>query len=132
MTRKFIAFNENITVKQAIFLLRKGEKPFILHFVYLTDKDNVFTGLLSLRDLLISAPNQKLSTVKRKKSFYVSTSTHKNEVYSIMAKYDLAAVPVVGQDSRIKGIINVPVNTAIQPPILAKTLFPTAPITSAI
>jgi magnesium transporter len=73
--------------------------------VYGVGKSNRLMGVASLRDLLLASPKAKLSEVMTENVFAVSPDTDQEDVARTMAKYDFAALPVLGPDRKLLGVI---------------------------
>jgi len=64
-------------------------------------------GVLSLRDLIVASPEIPVSQFMIRKVFSVPLDESPSEVASLLAKYNLLAVPVVDEQDRIQGIVTV-------------------------
>jgi magnesium transporter len=62
-------------------------------------------GIVGLRDLVIAAPESTLETIMDRDVIFVHTHEDQEEVALRMARYDLAAVPVVDDQGTVVGII---------------------------
>jgi len=108
MTTDFFYLNHNLTVKEAIDQLHKLEdKAEMVFYLYLVDDDNRLTGVMSLRQLLLSPPDAKLKDVMEREIISVRVDTDQEEVARVVSQYDLLAVPVVDHDGKLVGIITV-------------------------
>ncbi len=108
MTTDFFCLNHNLTVKEAIDQLHKLEdKAEMVFYLYLVDDHNRLTGVMSLRQLLLSPPDAKLKEVMEKDIISVRVDTDQEEVARVVSQYDLLAVPVVDHDGKLVGIITV-------------------------
>src|SRR5678816_4453727 len=66
MTPEVTALNEDLTVGQAIEELRRmNETLEQMFYVYVIDKRGHLVGVLSMRDLIMSRPERKLSSIMR-------------------------------------------------------------------
>ena len=75
--------------------------------MYVVDDAGVLKGVLSLKKLILTNTNAKISNLYNSDIKSVSTETHQEEVANIMDKYDLVALPVVDSIGRLKGRITV-------------------------
>ncbi len=108
MTTEFIAVSEELTAAETIERLRELEPDAeTIYYLYVTDPDGRLAGVLSLRDLIVSRPDARLQSFMIREPVVVSTRTPGAEVASLIARYDLLAVPVVGDDGRLEGIVTV-------------------------
>ncbi|HEX7472408.1 MAG TPA: CBS domain-containing protein [Candidatus Limnocylindrales bacterium] len=108
MTTEFIALDEHLTAGGAIDRLRELEPDAeTIYYVYVTDDDGKLVGVLSLRDLIVAAPDMTISAVMIREPVVVHVLAGQDEVAEVVAHYNLLAVPVVDDDRRIVGIVTV-------------------------
>lgn len=102
----FIAVPEDKTAQDTIDMLRKmAPSSETMYHVYVVDDKNHLVGVLSIRQLLISPPGQKVSEIMKKDVIHVHLSTLKREIAKLIAKYDLFVLPVVNKDNVICGVV---------------------------
>ncbi len=106
MTTSFIALPLGASAADAIHTLRQvepsSETPY---YLYIEDDTGRLVGIVGLRDLVIAAPESKLETIMDRDVIYVHTHEDQEEVALRMARYDLAAVPVVDGQGTVVGVI---------------------------
>ncbi len=106
MQKEFVAVNENWTVQKCIDEIRKqAEEVEEVYYVYVVDDNNRFKGVLSLKKLILSKPDSKISNLYKKDAIAVKAKTPAEEVANIMDKYDLVAMPVIDEVGRLIGRI---------------------------
>jgi magnesium transporter len=106
MTTDYVAVPVDLGVAEVIERIRAGaEKAETVYYVYVVGKSNRLLGVASLRDLLLSPLKAKLADVMTENVFAVSPDTDQEDVARTMAKYDFAALPVLGPDRRLLGVI---------------------------
>src|SRR5690606_15033 len=64
-------------------------------------------GIVSLKDLVISDPEQKISEIMLQDIVSVTTLDSDEEAAALMQKYNLLALPVVDHENRLVGIVTV-------------------------
>ncbi len=107
MSRGFVALNEGITVQQAIDYLRVLRPPTErAYYLYVVDGDRRLQGVVSIRDLLVSAPLTRLAEITQRDVHAVATGTDQEEAARLLQKYNLLAVPVVDDEGRLEGIMS--------------------------
>jgi magnesium transporter len=106
MTTDYIAFNKNMTVMDTILELRqlKPESDTI-YYLYIVDENEQFIATVSLRDIIVSQPETKLSEIMSEKSIYVTDTDNVDEIADIISRYNLLAVPVVDKDKHMLGMV---------------------------
>ncbi|MBK7126028.1 MAG: magnesium transporter [Dehalococcoidia bacterium] len=106
MSRGFVALNDDITVLQAIDYLRvlrpSAERAY---YLYVLDRAGRLQGVVSIRDLLVSAPETRLGEITQRDVHAVATGTDQEEAARVLQKYNLMALPVVDEDGRLEGIM---------------------------
>ena len=98
------------------------ESEFI-YYLYVVDKQDHLIGVLSLRTLLLALPTAFIERIMETDLITVQLNASAEEVAGTIARYDLLAVPVVGDDGTMLGIVTVDdAIDAIMPEELAKKL----------
>ncbi|MBN2543923.1 magnesium transporter [bacterium] len=105
MTTDVIRIKETDTVEQAIRKCKRGYPPDIPLFIYSIDDDGKLTGIVRSRSLLFADDNDRVSDIKDEEVYSVNINADQEEAANIVRKYDLLAIPVVDDDSVLKGII---------------------------
>ncbi|MGD1871926.1 MAG: magnesium transporter [Mastigocoleus sp.] len=108
MTPELISFKEDLTVNMALERIRSlANASEIIYYLYVTDNARHLTGIVSLRELVISQPNEKISDIMTREVVFVHTDTDQEEVAKLIKRYDFLAAPVVDSEKRLVGIITV-------------------------
>src|SRR5437879_958455 len=108
MTTDFVALGGGLTAAQAIDELRaKKPDPQLTYYLYVVDGEGKLEGVLSLRDLVVAAPETKVSEIMDPNVLKVDAETPKEEVAALIAKYDLLALPVVDARRKLLGTVTV-------------------------
>ncbi|MGD8366871.1 MAG: magnesium transporter [Desulfobacterales bacterium] len=108
MTPDFIALREDTTAAEAIESLQKEyqdvEMPF---YLYVVDEYGKLVGVSSLRQLVVTPPENLLRDFMATDVISVRTQMDQEEVAKLVARYDFLAVPVVDDTNRLVGIVTV-------------------------
>ncbi|HYN19555.1 MAG TPA: magnesium transporter [Thermoanaerobaculia bacterium] len=107
MNPEFFALPELATVRQAIAAIQEKRDVEMIYYVYVVDSAKHLLGVGSLRQLLLSRPDQRLGELMQRDIIQVHTDTDQEEVAAIVARHDLFAVPVVDDENRLVGIVTV-------------------------
>ena len=108
MTTDFVALPRELTAAAAIDRLRElRPDPESAYYLYVIDAEGRLDGVVSLRDLVVASPDQLLATIMDPHILKVDADTSKEDVASLIAKYDLLAVPVVNADRKLLGTVTV-------------------------
>jgi magnesium transporter len=108
MTTEFIDLKEFHSAEQALAIVRRRARDTeTIYALYVTDGSRHLTGILSLRDLVIADPRERIGDVMTRDVINVSTDTDQEEVARAIQRYDFLAVPVVDREQRLVGIVTV-------------------------
>ena len=108
MAKELVKVKETWTVAGCVREMRRQAKNVTrVHSIYVTDKNGVLKGRLSLKDLLTAPEKAKISDIYIPKVDYVTVDTENEEVARIMQKYDLEAIPVVDHKHVLLGRITI-------------------------
>ena len=78
-----------------------------IYYIYVIAKDETLVGEISLRNLLLALPVDKLSSFMRTDVITVQLTDDQRDVAKKIAKYNLLALPVVDEEKKLKGIVTV-------------------------
>ena len=110
MTTEFASLPPDTKVWEAMEAARRfGREDMaeMLYYIYVCEATGKLVGVVSLRDLILSDPGQSLSEIMRGTVFYVSPFDDQEKVAHEIARYDLAALPVVDDMERMLGVVTV-------------------------
>jgi magnesium transporter len=109
MTPEFLALGPGMSCAQAIEEVRRmamQQNPELIYSLYVLDAGRL-VGVLSLRDLILGEPSVSIAVYMTDNVVKVSPETDQEEVARTIAKYDLAAVPVVDAEGQMLGVVTV-------------------------
>jgi Mg/Co/Ni transporter MgtE len=108
MTTEFIGLPNTLTAQQTIDRLRELEPDAeTIYYLYVVDEGERLTGVLSLRDLIVSPPARPIVDFMKTQCMKVEIDDSVDDVRDVITKYDLLAVPVVDGEGVLRGIITV-------------------------
>ena len=108
MAKELISVNENWSVLKCLREIRKQAKDIKrVHSIYVLNKKKILIGRLSLKDLITSPSKSKIQEIYIPKVDYVYVNDSADEVAKLMSKYDLEAIPVVGDNNELLGRITI-------------------------
>ena len=94
-----------------------------IYYLYVLDKSDRLLGAVSLRTLLLALPTAFIERIMDTDLVTVAPDTPAVEVASMIARYDLLAVPVVDESGTMLGIVTVDdAIDAIMPEDVAKKI----------
>lgn len=108
MTTEFVDLKNDFTVEQSLARIRKiGKDVETINVLYVTDRARVLKGVLSIRDLLLAPPDQKITELMEDNVIFEKTTTDQEEIAQTFKKYDILALPIVDNENRLVGIVTV-------------------------
>lgn len=108
MTTEYISYRPEMTVHETIEKFRRdAEEVETVYYLYITDEDEKLKGAISLRELLLSSPDARLSDIMTKKLKTAAPDADEMKVAGVIAKYNLVALPVVDSEGFMLGIVTI-------------------------
>lgn len=110
MTTEFAHLPPATKVWEAMEAARRfgrEERAEMLYYIYVCEPTGELVGVVSLRDLILSDPGQPLSEIMTDHVFTVQASDDQEQVAHAIARYDLAALPVVDHRFRMLGVVTI-------------------------
>ena len=108
MNTQFVSLAGSDTVEQAIEKIRKqADEIKQIYYTYVVDEQNRLLGVVSMRNLILAKPNTQLRQVMNPELISASVSDDREQVIEQTKEYDLLAIPVVDDKSRLVGIVTI-------------------------
>jgi len=108
MTPEYISLKEDLSVSQTLERIRnQANASEVVYYLYVKDNSRRLTGIVSLRDLVIAAPDTTLAEIMARDVVFVHTDTDQEEVARTIQRYDIVALPVVDSEERLVGVVTV-------------------------
>lgn len=106
MTIEYVSLYRNYTVKEALDHIKKvGLKKETVYSTYVIDHSRRLLGIVSLRKLVTSDPDEYISDIMEEDVIYVNTDDDQEEVADLFMKYGFLAMPVVDKQEKLVGIV---------------------------
>lgn len=107
MSPDFYALNQNTNVSDAITAMQLEGDVESAFYLYAVDDEGRLVGVVSLRKLLFARPNTPLKDIMTREVISVRTDTDQEDVARNVADYNLVAIPVVDQETKLLGVVTV-------------------------
>ncbi len=110
MTTEYLAVPVTFTAAQAMERLRaEANKVDVIDYIYVVAdmESEELLGVLSLRDLIVAAPETPVRQLMKEDPVSLRTEDDQEHAARVIAKYNLLAVPVVDAQNRLQGIVTV-------------------------
>jgi magnesium transporter len=108
MTTDYVSVTQELSAGAVIERIRAhANEAETVYYIYVVTEKNRLLGVASLRDLLLASPGDLMKDVMTENVVTVAPETDQEEVAKMMAKYDFYALPVLGADRKLLGVITV-------------------------
>ena len=106
MTTDYIVVTRDARLRDAIDEIRGQAKVAeTVDAIYVVDDSHRLLGTLSLRQLLLASPDEKVGDVMIESVISVRPELDQEEVAKVLAKYDLHTLPVADESGVLLGVI---------------------------
>lgn len=104
MNTEFIRINLNLTKKDAIEeIIRQSEEIEEFYTIFVVNDDNVFQGIVSLKDIIKAKGNAKITELVKAEVAWVYPDTDQEEVARLISQYNITSIPVLDKDLKLLG-----------------------------
>src|SRR3954468_18162137 len=109
MNPRYARVRPDMTADEAVAYLRKQARARVetIYIAYVLDDQQRLVGVVSFRDLFSAQPDRRVREVMEKNVVTVSERADQEAVSRLFAQHGLAAIPVVDDEGRMKGIVTV-------------------------
>ena len=107
MNPNVFALSEDLTVGEAITALQGSRDVEMVFYLYIVDARRHLVGVTSLRRLLLVSPETPLKRIMTPEVTSVRADTDQEEAARQVASYNLLAIPVVDEESKLVGVVTV-------------------------
>lgn len=108
MTIEYVDLKKEMTAYEAIRHIKEtGVDKEAIHTCYVIDDSRKLEGVVSLRKLILSEDNILVKDIMKTDTIYVNTHDDEEEIAALFKKYDLLAMPVVDNETRLVGIVTI-------------------------
>lgn len=106
MTTDFMCFHETTSVADTLTALRRDRpEADMIYSLFVVDENEHLVATVSLRDLVVSQPELKLSEIMNTDFISVHDEDQIDTLAMIILKYDLLAIPVVDSAKVLIGMV---------------------------
>lgn len=107
MSTDVVSLRDDATVSEAAEAIRKqcAEDESQLYQIYAVDSDGILRGIVPVARLIVSSPTKLVREVMEQPIVQVQPQQDQMEVARLMARYNVAAVPVVDERGKLLGRI---------------------------
>lgn len=108
MSSDFLALEEDTTAGDAISAIQlASEEVEVPFYLYVIDNEHRLKGVVSLKQIILVNRKLKLGDLMNPDVYKVDVFTDQEEVASVVANYNLLAIPVVDESDKLVGVVTV-------------------------
>mgnify|MGYP001309114597 CR=1 FL=1 len=107
MNTEVFSIPANLNAEEGIEYLRQKPKDAPFYYAYLTDDEARLVGVVSLREMATAAANTPLMDLAKKDIVATSLESTTEEVSILVERYNFLAIPVVNEDKKVMGIVEI-------------------------
>jgi magnesium transporter len=108
MSTDFLALNGTTTAGDAISAIQlASEDVDVPFYLYVIDDEERLKGVVSLKQLILVKSRMTLKELMTTEVYKVDAFTDQEEVASVVADYNLLAIPVIDEQDRLVGVVTV-------------------------
>lgn len=110
MAKEFLTFLDSITVKDAREIVRDLSDEFDadeMYYIFVTDHDGILQGFISISDLVQQEDDCQLRDIMETHVEEINISDRAETAVDLAIKYELLQIPVVDDDFKLVGVINI-------------------------
>lgn len=108
MSDRFLTLRSHQTVAQGqrrIRLKHREQQPSDINYLFVTDKNEKLVGIVSIRDLIFSEDEEKISDLMDRDVKYVRVTDDQEEVVRQFEKYHFLGLPTLDDEGKLVGVI---------------------------
>jgi len=105
--RDFTALRHDLTVAEALEVLRKQDLGERIVYFYVVNDNDQLVGVLPVRRLLMAEPDKPLADVMLKRVVALPENATVLEACELFAMHRFLALPVINSDRKIIGVVDV-------------------------
>ncbi len=106
MTTDYVSVRPEWTVSQAMEQIRTtGQDSETINAIYVTDSASRLIGAVSLRQIVLGNPDDKVRGIMRAPAISMSAFQDHEKATGLMQRYDLSVLPVVDSQGVLVGIV---------------------------
>ncbi|MCS7029593.1 MAG: magnesium transporter [Bacteroidia bacterium] len=106
MTTDFATVQSQMNILEAIEKVRHdAPSKKTIYYIYVTDEEQKMVGFVTLKDLILAAPNLKVEQVLHKDFIFAYVDDDRETVAKLIDKYNLVAIPILNRSNQLLGIV---------------------------
>lgn len=108
MSSEHLAYTQDLRVSDVIKKIQENEnEASVAFYIYVIDEIGRLTGVVSLKEIILSKPHQTLKEIMTIEVISVPLEMDQEQVSQVVERYDFLSVPVVDDKNILMGVITV-------------------------
>lgn len=108
MTPDYLSINKDMTVREALEVIRKkGKNTETIDVIYILDDKGVLLDDLRIRELLLADPDTEISQLMDDRLIYLGAEDDQEEAIKIFKMNNRVALPVIDSNHVLLGIVTI-------------------------
>ncbi|SDL50128.1 magnesium transporter [Pedobacter antarcticus] len=104
MNTEYISIQLHLSKKEAIEeIIRQSEAIEEFYTIFVVNKDHVFKGIVSLKDIIKSRGDIQITGLLKTDVAWVRPETDREEVARLISQYNITSIPVLDHENRLLG-----------------------------
>lgn len=103
---EFLTIPLETTVANAIQAVRQAGSPGRIFYLYVVDTEDRLHGIVSIRNLLLSRDDQRISEICSKGVVFLPDSASIPDAYRLFSQSRFLSLPVLDSERKIRGVIH--------------------------
>lgn len=104
MNTEYIRIQLHLSKKEAIEeIIRQSEAIEEFYTIFVVNKDHVFKGIVSLKDIIKSRGDIQITGLLKTDVAWVRPETDREEVARLISQYNITSIPVLDHENRLLG-----------------------------
>lgn len=106
MTTEYLKVNINMKAGEATnYVFTQVKNNDFIDLIYVINENDILLGVIDLRDLIIARKDDPLKDIMIKNYHSIKSNKSISDAITVVKSYDLNAIPVLGDDMKLLGII---------------------------
>ncbi|AYO53584.1 magnesium transporter [Acinetobacter wuhouensis] len=106
MSSDYVALPPNLNMVEAIEQIRTQAKDReTLYLIYVIDQDKKLLGVVSLRQIILAEPQQKIVEIMSRDLIVGYSDEDQESIAEKLSYYDFIALPIVDENNQLLGIV---------------------------
>lgn len=86
-------------------ICNRGEKFDSVNYIYVLDSNGRISGVLSIKELIAAESKTQIKNIMTSKVIAARSGTHREKVAALAVTHNLKAIPVLGREGKLLGIV---------------------------